>query len=86
MTISENARNLITKILVLDPSKRPTLEDILNDPFMSDPIPKTIPRSTLACPPAKNFTEQFNKLPGSTASNQLSQKASNSNFERVGKK
>lgn len=26
VTISENARNLITKILVLDPSKRPTLE------------------------------------------------------------
>jgi polo-like kinase 1 len=72
--------------LVLDPSKRPGLEDILNDPFMSDPIPKTIPRSTLACPPAKNFTDQFTKPSGSTASNQLSQKSSNPNFERVGKK
>lgn len=86
VTISENARNLITKILVLDPSKRPGLEDILNDPFMSDPIPKTIPRSTLACPPAKNFTDQFTKPSGSNASNQLTQKASNSNFERVAKK
>ena len=25
----------------------------------SEPIPKTMPRSTLACPPAKNFTEQL---------------------------
>eukprot|EP00919_Chromeraceae_sp_WS-2016_P048115 GHVR01114018.1.p1 GENE.GHVR01114018.1~~GHVR01114018.1.p1 ORF type:complete len:154 (+),score=0.62 GHVR01114018.1:918-1379(+) len=34
----------------------------MNDPFMTaDPIPKTIPRSTLACPPAKNFTEQVTK-------------------------
>ena len=36
------------------------------DPFMtSEPIPKTMPRSTLACPPAKNFTDQ---LKGSTQS------------------
>jgi hypothetical protein len=33
----------------------------MSDPFMSDPIPKTIPRSTLACPPAKNFTDQYLK-------------------------
>lgn len=25
----------------------------------SEPIPKTIPRSTLACPPAKNFSDQY---------------------------
>jgi len=72
--------------LILDASKRPGLEDILNDPFMSEPIPKTIPRSTLACPPAKNFTDQFTKPSGSTASNQISLKGSNTNFERVGKK
>ena len=24
-----------------------------------EPIPKTMPRSTLACPPAKNFTDQL---------------------------
>lgn len=46
--------------MVLDPSKRPTLDEILEDPFMTtEPIPKTIPRSTLACPPAKNFTEIY---------------------------
>ena len=87
VTISENARNLITKILVLDCSKRPSLEEILSDPFMSEPIPKTIPRSTLACPPAKNFTDQYTKpsqgTQPATASQQLSQKASTSNFEKV---
>ena len=54
---------------------------------MSDPIPKTIPRSTLACPPAKNFTDQYTKpsqgTQPPTASQQLSQKASTSNFEKV---
>lgn len=35
ITISENARNLIQKILVLDPSKRPTLDEIMSDPFMT---------------------------------------------------
>ena len=72
---------------MLDASKRPTLEEIISDPFMSDPIPKTIPRSTLACPPAKNFTDQYTKPSGSSsAAQQLSQKASSSNFERVSKK
>lgn len=28
---------------------------------MAQPFPKTIPRSTLACPPAKNFIDQFSK-------------------------
>ena len=77
---------MITKILILDPSKRPTLEDILNDPFMSDPIPKTIPRSTLACPPAKNFTDQYTKGGSAAGNNAISQKASSNNFERMGKK
>lgn len=61
VTISDNARNLISRILVLDVTKRPTLDEIMSDPFMSEPIPKTIPRSTLACPPAKNFIDQFTK-------------------------
>ena len=65
ITISENAKNLIQKILVLDLSKRPTLDDILNDPFMtSEPIPKSMPRSTLACPPPANMSSIQSK--GST--------------------
>ena len=72
---------------MLDPSKRPTLEETLSDPFMSEPIPKTIPRSTLACPPAKNFTDQYIKssIQGSQAQG-LSSKPSSTNFQAVGKK
>ncbi len=83
VTISDAAKNLITKILVLDPSKRPTLDEILSDPFMCEPIPKTIPRSTLACPPAKNFIDQYTKPVGNLGANsqqQLNVKASSSNF------
>jgi len=69
----------------LDVSKRPTLEEILSDPFMSDPIPKTMPRSTLACPPAKNFIDQYSKSNMQTASPQISAKASTANIEKVGK-
>ena len=54
---------------------------------MSDPIPKTIPRSTLACPPAKNFTDQYTKGALTQPNTQpLSQKGSATNFEKVGKK
>lgn len=81
VTISDNARNLISKILVLDPSKRPTLEEILSDPFMGDSIPRTMPRSTLACPPAKNFTDQFIK-PAQSQPQPLSNKPSTTVFEK----
>lgn len=43
----------------------------MEDPFMAEPIPKTIPRSTLACPPAKNFIDQYNKTPGQQSSAKL---------------
>lgn len=32
----------------------------------TEPIPKTIPRSTLACPPAKNFTDHYKGQSGQT--------------------
>jgi polo-like kinase 1 len=85
VTISDNARNLISKILVLDPSKRPNLEEILADPFMGDAIPRTMPRSTLACPPAKNFTDQYLK-PAQPSQQQLSNKPSSAAFEKAPKK
>ena len=75
VTISDNAKNLITKILQLDPSKRPTLDEILDHPFMSsNSIPKTLPRSTLACPPSKGYIEQFTTT--SPSSNLKSSKTS----------
>jgi hypothetical protein len=52
---------------------------------MSDPIPKTMPRSTLACPPAKNFIDQYTKSAAQPISPQISQKPSTNNIEKVGK-
>lgn len=51
---------------------------------MSDPIPKTMPRSTLACPPAKNFIDQYSKNNLQTAP-QISSKPSTPNIDKVGK-
>lgn len=58
--ISDNAKNLITKILNLDPARRPTLDEIMNHPYLtsSGPIPKTMPLSTLACPPNEKTLKQ----------------------------
>jgi polo-like kinase 1 len=40
--ISDAAKNIITKILNLEPTKRPTLEEIMTHPFMNNggQIPK----------------------------------------------
>lgn len=61
ITISDPAKSLISKILNLDPSKRPTLDDILEHPFlhMGNAIPKLLPASTLACPPSASYVKQF---------------------------
>jgi polo-like kinase 1 len=51
--ISDAAKDLISKILIGDPSSRPTLDEILNhDFFRSATIPKALPPSFLACPPS----------------------------------
>jgi len=57
LPISDAARNLITKILNLDPARRPNLDEILNHQFMNNggTIPKNLPLSTLACPPSANY-------------------------------
>ena len=47
---------------------------------MSDPIPKTMPRSTLACPPAKNMIDQYSKANMQTAPPQISPKPSTANI------
>lgn len=59
--ISDVAKNLISKILVLEPSKRPTLDEILQHPFINHggTIPKLLPVSTLACPPSASYMKQF---------------------------
>jgi polo-like kinase 1 len=61
--ISDSVKNLITKILVLDPTKRPSLKDILDHPFMSNheiTVPPLMPPYTLACPLSKKFFESIN--------------------------
>ena len=59
--ISEPAKDLIQSILVLEPQKRPKLDEIVNHDFfkMGVNIPKTMPQSTLACPPSLNYIKQF---------------------------
>ena len=59
--ISQPAKELIQNILVLEPHKRPTLDEILQSDFMNmgTSIPKVMPQSTLACPPNVNFIKQY---------------------------
>jgi len=59
--ISNPARELIENILVLQPYKRPSLDEILKSDFMNmgKSIPKTMPQSTLACPPTINYIKEY---------------------------
>ena len=59
--ISDRARDLITKILCNDPSKRPTIDEILNSDFFNNggTVPRLLPASTLACPPSSTYIRQF---------------------------
>jgi polo-like kinase 1 len=70
--ISNEAKSLIIKILHLNPSLRPTLDEILAHDFMhmGNAIPKLLPSSTLACAPSSNLLKQYgsgdNKVPSNT--------------------
>ena len=59
--ISEAAKNLISQILVTDPSKRPSLDQILIHDFFNQgtSIPKLLPTSTLACTPSLSYIRSF---------------------------
>jgi len=59
--ISEPSKELIQSILVLDPNKRPNLDQILVSDFfnMGISVPKLLQPSTLACPPSLNYIKQF---------------------------
>jgi len=63
ISISGEAKDLITKILTLDPSKRPSLDQILRHKFVANyKIPKLMPISTLVCPPTESFSKQYTAL------------------------
>mmetsp|Transcript_2278 Transcript_2278/g.3626 ORF Transcript_2278/g.3626 Transcript_2278/m.3626 type:complete len:564 (-) Transcript_2278:38-1729(-) len=59
--VSEYAKSLITRILVNDPTKRPSVEEVLNHQFFhqGNSVPKVLPPSTLACPPSASYLRQF---------------------------
>jgi len=59
--ISTTAKNLIKRILVRDPKKRPSLNDILMDDFfnMGALIPKLMPSASMACPPSLDYIRKF---------------------------
>ena len=59
--ISIPAKELIESILVTEPYKRPTLQEILESDFMTmgTSIPESLPQSTLACPPPINFIKKY---------------------------
>jgi len=59
--ISKQAKSLVQGILQLDPAERLTLSDILEHEFfrMGRSIPKSLPISTLACPPNEAYIRQF---------------------------
>ncbi|KAM3131403.1 Serine/threonine-protein kinase plk1 [Paramecium bursaria] len=58
--LPENAKNIIQRILVLEPAKRPTLDQILAHPFMTTgTIPKQLHLSTLVGPPTNNWLQQY---------------------------
>ena len=65
VSISQEAKSLITQILKSDPSRRPSLHEILEHEFfhMGNSIPKLLPVSTLAVPPSEAYIKKYNPLP-----------------------
>lgn len=61
ISLSDNVKNIITKIFNLDPSKRPSLDQILEHPFLNNGIgvARNMHISTLAMAPNKNMMEQL---------------------------
>lgn len=59
--IFDQSRSLVTRILQTEPTKRPSLDEILAHDFfhMGNSIPKLLPASTLACPPSQAYMKQF---------------------------
>ena len=58
--ISDEARNFIKEILVIDPNKRLTPDKMLKHPFMTiTPLPKEMPTYTLANPPKISFFRTY---------------------------
>ena len=61
--VDPSAKKLISSILNLDPSKRPSLDAILEHDFFKiyHSIPLTLPLSTLSCPLSQEYISKFLK-------------------------
>ena len=61
--VDPTVKKLISSILNLDPSKRPSLDAIAEHDFfkMYHSVPLILPLSTLSCPPSHNYIAQFAK-------------------------
>jgi polo-like kinase 1 len=60
--ISDEARDLISRILVTVPEDRPSLDEILSHAFFTkNVVPRLLPTSTLAVPPSSSYLRQFAK-------------------------
>ena len=60
VSVSEEAKSLISSILVVDFTKRPNLDQILgHDFFTKNQVPRFLPPSVLAIPPSSGYIKQF---------------------------
>ena len=59
VAISDHARNLISSILMGDPSKRPTLNEVAAHPFLAFSTPEALPVNLMACPPSQGLIKQY---------------------------
>jgi len=59
--ISPLAKDLIQKILVIEPSNRLTIEKVLSHDFLQFEIPESLPLSTLKEPPPKDFIDKYSQ-------------------------
>lgn len=76
--ISDAAAGLIHRILVLNPAKRPSLNEIMDDRFMTkNAIPRIMPLITLTNPPSNEFIKQYTEPKKNTHSSQKDLKTIN---------
>ena len=61
--VDPSAKKLISSILVLDPAKRPSFDQILDHEFFKifHSVPQNLPNSSLICPPNKKYMMHYCK-------------------------
>lgn len=63
VTLSPTTKRFISKMLMKDPSRRATIDEILNDGFFTEmPFPRALPISLAACPPNSAFIKQYSEV------------------------